>query len=170
MSLLICQNIQKGSGSEEGEDPADNTSSEEEPDFDGEAEPESDETEDEKEVSTSEDEDGDGEGFEDFDEEEPDFSGETEGGETFADVEGGDSEVKRKPVKITPLTADEAEEVVSKIKGRYKVNNGVDFNHNIFNVVNGAYDWMISEGKGENLLEHNIISLLETSNVEDISA
>ena len=143
---------------------------EEEPDFDGEAEPESEETEDEKEVSTSEDEDGDGEGFEDFDEEEPDFSGETEGGETFADVEGGDSEVKRKPVKITPLTADEAEEVVSKIKGRYKVNNGVDFNHNIFNVVNGAYDWMISEGKGENLLEHNIISLLETSNVEDMSA
>lgn len=137
----------------------------EEPDF----EDDEDEFEDGIESSddeTSEPEEGE-ESFEEYGEEEPEFD---ENGGTFEDVEGGDEEIKEKPVEIKPLSSEESEALSSKIKGKYPVNNGMDYSHNVFNVVNAIYDNMISEGEGENLLEHNQLSLLDTGNVEDMSA
>lgn len=91
-------------------------------------------------------------------------------GETFKDVEGGDKEIVDKPVTIKPLSDAEASSLASKIKGKYLVNNGEDYEHNIFNVVNAWYKCCIDTGNGENLLEHNRITLLDTGIVEDMSA
>lgn len=93
-----------------------------------------------------------------------------ESGETFKDIEGGDAEIVDKPVIIKPLSDGDVEEIASKIKGKYLVNNGDDYIHNIFNVVNAWYDDSIKKGDGENLKENSRISLLDTSLVEDMRA
>lgn len=89
---------------------------------------------------------------------------------TFKDVEGGDKEIKEKPVVIKPMSTEESEKVTSKIKGKYLVNNGEDYEHNIFNVVNAWYDDCIRSGNGENLKENCRITLLDTGVVEDMRA
>ena len=89
---------------------------------------------------------------------------------TFKDVEGGDKKVEHKPVTVKALSDEETEKIASKIKGKYPVNNGKDFEHNIFSVVNAWYDECIMEGEGENLLKHNRITLLDTGVVENMCA
>ena len=77
-------------------------------------------------------------------------------------------EIEPEPVTIVPT--EKEKELVSKIKGRYAVNNGKDFEHNIFNVVNAWYNQCIDEDTNENEQSHPIICLLETSNVENMAA
>ena len=91
-------------------------------------------------------------------------------GDVFGDVDSIDDyvEIESKPITIKP--SEEEEELFSKIKGRYFVNNGKDYEHNIFNVVNAWYNECLRKNKHEHELEHSRICLLETSNVENMAA
>lgn len=81
-----------------------------------------------------------------------------------------DDSLELEPEPITIEPSEEEKELVSKIKGRYAVNNGKDYEHNIFNVVNAWYNECIRENKHEHELEHSRICLLETRNVESMAA
>jgi len=79
-----------------------------------------------------------------------------------------DLEIEPEPVTLVP--SSEEKEIVSKIRGRYYVNNGKDYEHNIFVVVNAWYNRCISEDNKENEQTNPMICLLDTSNVENMAA
>ena len=90
----------------------------------------------------------------------------------FGDDDGDDVDdyvvIEPEPIDIKP--SEEETELFSKIKGRYLVNNGKDYEHNIFNVVNAWYNECLRQNKHEHELEHSRICLLETSHVENMAA
>ena len=95
-----------------------------------------------------------------------------DGDDIFGDDDGDDVDdyvvIEPEPIDIKP--SEEETELFSKIKGRYLVNNGKDYEHNIFNVVNAWYNECLRQNKHEHELEHSRICLLETSNVENMAA
>ena len=100
------------------------------------------------------------------------FGDDDDGDDIFGDDDGDDVDdyvvIEPEPIDIKP--SEEETELFSKIKGRYLVNNGKDYEHNIFNVVNAWYNECLRQNKHEHELEHSRICLLETSNVENMAA
>ena len=90
----------------------------------------------------------------------------------FGDDDGDDVDdyvvIEPEPIDIKP--SEEETELFKKIKGRYLVNNGKDYEHNIFNVVNAWYNECLRQNEHEHELEYSRICLLETSNVENMAA
>lgn len=81
-----------------------------------------------------------------------------------------DDDLEIEPEPITIVSPKEEKEITSKIKGRYYVNNGKDYEHNIFNVVNAWYNQCIDDNKNENEQTNPRICLLDTSNVTNMVA
>lgn len=109
------------------------------------------------------DDDGDDDGDEDGDEDGDD--------DIFGD-DGDDVDdyvvIEPEPIDIKP--SEEESELFTKIKGKYLVNNGKDYEHNIFNVVNAWYNECLRQNEHEHELEYSRICLLETSHVENMAA
>ena len=124
------------------------------------------------------DDDGDDDIFGDGDDDDGDDDifgdgdGDDDDDDIFGDDDGDDVDdyvvIEPEPIDIKP--SEEETELFSKIKGRYLVNNGKDYEHNIFNVVNAWYNECLRQNEHEHELEYSRICLLETSNVENMAA
>ncbi len=134
----------------------------------------------ERDVFDDDDDDGDdGDVFDDDDDDGDDGDvfdddgddGDDDGDDIFGDDHDSvDDYVDIEPEPITIKPSEKETELASKIKGRYPVNNGKDYEHNIFNVVNALYNECLRENKHEHELEKSRICFLETSNVENMAA
>lgn len=118
------------------------------------------------------DEDGDEDGDEDIFGDDGDEDGDDDGDDDIFGDDGDDVDdyvvIEPEPIDIKP--SEEETELFKKIKGRYIVNNGKDYEHNIFNVVNAWYNECLRQNEHEHELEYSRICLLETSNVENMAA